>query len=181
MKEQVDIKAIIENLGVRQHSIFPMYRPHFEIEKDRLTTGLLKFDGEIKVGETKEVEVEFICPEYYSNSLWVGKKVPVREGAKTVAYATVTAIINPILDIDKEKYIVIDGRDINNINDFYEEIQKNLTKEPINLIFIYAKEIKTNLGNKQFKKIIELIKEHESHIISFECYEEHVWEKRMRV
>ena len=47
--------------------------------------------------------IDFISPEEYQNSLWIGKIIPIIEGTKTVGYATITAILNPILErIDDE-------------------------------------------------------------------------------
>lgn len=39
----------------------------------------------------------------------------------------VTEIVNPILDANDEKWIFIDGRDIHTLNDFFDQIEQNLT------------------------------------------------------
>ena len=41
--------------------------------------------------------VTFITPEYYPHCLWEGKRLPIKEGARTVGYVTVTKVLNPLL------------------------------------------------------------------------------------
>ena len=40
----------------------------------------------------------FLSPEYYPNSLWIGKKIEMYEGHEFIGYAEILKINNLILD-----------------------------------------------------------------------------------
>ena len=54
----------------------------------------------------KEIKgtIEFISPEVYPNSLWIGKKIDMYEGSKKIGYAEIVNIYNPILDNPRKYY-----------------------------------------------------------------------------
>lgn len=105
-----DIKARLEDLGVRKSPIFSGMRPTIRVKDDYLTTSIIEFEKEMTDGVVDEVNIWFISPKYYANSLWVGKRLEVYEGAKMIAYVTVTEIINEVLSRDAERWMVLDGR-----------------------------------------------------------------------
>lgn len=49
--------------------------------------------------------ITFISPEEYPNCLWNGKRIEMFEGSKSVGYATVTKIFNPILIASKSEIL----------------------------------------------------------------------------
>lgn len=53
------------------------------------------------------------------------ERMEVYEGAKVIGYITVTEITNPILDRDKEKWVLLDGRKIHTMKQFYEQVQEH--------------------------------------------------------
>lgn len=96
----IDIKASLEDLGVRKTPIFSGIRPTIKVKEDYLSSALIEFESEMVDGFVESVNIMFVSPEYYPKSLWVGKRLEVYEGARVVAYVTVTEIVNKILDSD---------------------------------------------------------------------------------
>ena len=45
--------------------------------------------------------ITFLSPEAYPHCLWVGKRIPMQEGAHVVGYAVITRIDNPLLQAEK--------------------------------------------------------------------------------
>ena len=197
-----DIEAIVENIGTRGCAIFPNYRPHFEVEKFSHTSGMLLFEGKIEVGESKKVEVAFITPEYYPNCLWINKKVSIGEGSKIVGYATITKIYNEVLNSNGKKVVLLDSRDFDSINEFYEEIQKKLTRnldwkighnlnalndvllggfcfhgyeEPARVIWIFSEKSKQDFGEEYFESILSVFENNKN--VKIEYFKEHYYKK----
>lgn len=200
MNDKPDAKAILENLGVRKSPIYPDYRPAIRIKDDYMTTSKIDFEGIISGNESKEVEICFLSPKYYGNTLWTGRKLEVYEGERLVAYAVITKIFNPVPNRDKEKYVMVDGRNMSNWNTFYEEIQNKLTKglgwkmghnlnalddvlrggfgcheygEVLHIVFIYTSKVKEHMEQETFDTILGIMKGNEN--IRLECYEEHAF------
>lgn len=101
MEKNIDIKATLEDLGVRKTPIFSGIRPTIKVKEDYLTSSLIEFESEMVDGFVDEVSIWFVSPEHYPKSLWVGKILEVYEGARVIAYVTVTEVMNKILDIEK--------------------------------------------------------------------------------
>ena len=112
MVTRVDIRAELEDLGVRTNSVFSGMRPAIQIKEDYLTTSLIEFEGEKKKNGKQDVKVMFLAPRHYPNSVWLGKRMEMYDGSKVIGYITVTEIVNPILDSSKEKWVLLDGRKI---------------------------------------------------------------------
>lgn len=203
MLDRIDIKATLKNVGVRKTPIYSGMRPAIRVKQDYLTTGILLCDGTVEYEEEKEVSITFISPKYYANSLWVGKQMKAYDGATLIAYITVTEIINPILDKDAEKWALLDGRKIHTMQQFYEQVQEQMTKgctfqigdnlnafndvlwggfcvheyeEPLHIVWIFSEESREHLGNGFFNMIIDIINNHESGNKYLELYKEHVTE-----
>lgn len=91
-----DVEAIFEFLEYKK--ICDGYRPHHLIYNDYLTTGLHRYYKTSDEFNDKIVgTINFITPEYYPNSVWIGKKIPMYEGSKLIGYAIITKIFNEIL------------------------------------------------------------------------------------
>lgn len=202
MLNRVDIKAVLEDIGVRYAPIFSGIRPTIRIQDEYLTTSVVSFAESTMQNRLVEATVSFISPKYYANSLWQGKKLEVYEGEKIIGYLTVTEILNPVLDRNAEKWIVFDGREIHNNEDFYKQVQKKMTKnldfqignnlnafndllwggfgvhdygEPLHIVWIFAEESKENLGEEFFAWIVDVIEKHESGNKYLEIYKEHAF------
>lgn len=100
----IDIKATLEDLGVRKTAIFSGIRPTIKVKEDYLTSALIEFESDMVDGFVNEVNIWFISPEHYPKSLWVGKRLEIYEGARVIAYATVTEIINKMLNNQTVKF-----------------------------------------------------------------------------
>lgn len=99
--KDIDIKATLEDLGLRKTPIFSGIRPTIKVKEEYLTSSLIEFESDMVDGFVDEVNIWFVSPEHYTKSLWVGKRLEVYEGARLVAYVTVTEVINKMLDIEK--------------------------------------------------------------------------------
>ena len=75
------------------------YHPTYDIRDDYWSSVMHEFlDVErVVTGETAAANVVFITPEVYPHSLWVGRKLTVREGNRIVGEATILDIYNPFL------------------------------------------------------------------------------------
>lgn len=98
MKLNPDVEAIFEFTGHRKNNVCNGYRPAHLICDDYLTTGLHSYYKQKHNFDDKIVgTITFISPEYYPNSIWVGKKIEMYEGKRLVGYAIITKIFNEIL------------------------------------------------------------------------------------
>lgn len=202
MLTRIDIRAELEDLGVRKDPIFTGIRPTIKIKEGYLTTGIIEFDGEKKRNGMQDVVVMFISPKYYPNSVWEEKRMEVYEGSKVIGYITVTEIVNPVLDLNREKWVLLDGRDIHTMQQFFEQVQKQMVQndyhvgydlnsfndilwggygvheyqEPLHIVWIFAKESREYLGEENFNMIIGIVNNHESANKYLEVYEEHAFE-----
>lgn len=52
-------------------------------------------------GASARGTITFLSPEAYPHCLWVGKRIPMQEGAHVVGYAVITRIDNPLLQAEK--------------------------------------------------------------------------------
>ncbi len=194
-------KGILKNTG-RTTPIFPDIRPTTIIKEGYWTSCILNFDNPISLGESISASITFISPKYYANSLWLNKCLNIYEGPRIIGTLTVTDIVNPILDANAEKWILIDGRDIDTLNDFYDQIAQKLTykvdfkigrnlnafndllwggfgiheyEEPLHIVWIYAEKSRQALGEKYFNTIVSIIENHESNNKYLELYNEHAF------
>ena len=200
--DRVDIKGIWHNSKEYERNIISGMRPTFLIKDDYLTTGMIEFGDNLHNYEGKAVSVWFISPEYYPNYLWKGKIVNVFDGNKCMGTIEVRQVINPILDVDGEKYVLIDGRDINNIDDFYRIIYKKIANieakdyqynldsldeiltggfgfhkygEPLHIVWIYYENSIKCLGD-MFFEVKDAIQNHKSGVIELKLYKEHAFD-----
>ncbi|MFQ9554786.1 MAG: hypothetical protein ACLR1P_02040 [Oscillospiraceae bacterium] len=57
--------------------------------------------GSVPPGASARGTITFLSPEAYPHCLWVGKRIPMQEGAHVVGYAVITRIDNPLLQAEK--------------------------------------------------------------------------------
>ena len=79
------------------------YRPAHRLTDTCLTTGVhYYYDvGSVPPGASARGTITFLSPEAYPHCLWVGKRIPMQEGAHVVGYAVITRIDNPLLQAEK--------------------------------------------------------------------------------
>ncbi|MGN0246365.1 MAG: barstar family protein [Lachnospiraceae bacterium] len=198
--KQNDLMGIWNANPEYKRNILSGMRPIFQIMDEYMTTGIIECENTLNDGDI--VQVKLISPKYYANSVWQGKDIEVFDGSRRMGTISVEQIINPILDIDKEKWVLIDGRDINTLDDFFDVINEKLTdrsnasigrnlnafndllwggfgvheyNEPLNIVWIFSEISKERLGT-DFKQILEIISQHESGKIKIELYKEHAFE-----
>ena len=95
-----DIEVVFEFNGTREHPAADGYRPEHLVKDNYSTCGIHHYYGVDMVppnGQAKGT-ITFITPEMYPACLWIGRKINIQEGEKTVGYATITKILNPLLD-----------------------------------------------------------------------------------
>lgn len=78
--------------------IFQGYKPSHLIRDNYLTTGIHYYYSDcnsciIEVRGT----ITFISPEFYPESLWIGKRIEMFEGGLDIGYAVVNKVFNPLL------------------------------------------------------------------------------------
>ncbi len=100
MNTMPDIEVIFEFNGARKNPVCDGYRPAHLIDGKHLTTGTHKYYDCICVAPDGSATgtITFISPEDYPHCLWVGKRISIQEGARTVGYATIKVIYNKILE-----------------------------------------------------------------------------------
>ena len=101
MNVPADIEVKFEFNNARKHPVGSgIYRPHHLVNNVYLTTGLHHYYevDTVAPGESAYGTITFLTPEYYSHSLYIGKKIQISEGERIVGYATVLKIFNPLLE-----------------------------------------------------------------------------------
>ncbi len=89
-----DVEAVFYFNDKRK--ILDGYRPAHLICENYLTTGLHHYYNLDNSNEEINGTIEFISPEAYPNSLWIGKNIDMYEGSKKIGYAEIVNIYNPI-------------------------------------------------------------------------------------
>ncbi len=197
---QADLTGIWSMNQEYERTAFSGIRPVFQIMDNYMTSGVIEGNDRIENGDI--VRVKLITPKYYANSVWVGKEIDAFDGSKRIGTVTVQEILNPILDADGDKWVLIDGRDIETTDDFFNMMRAKLTdgtddllgsnfngfndllwggfgfhdyEEPLNIVWIFSEMSREKLG-ADFETIVEIIDQHESGKIRLELYKEHVLE-----
>ena len=101
MKLPEDVEVVFHFYEKRK--LYEGYRPIHKVLDNYLTTGRHHYNDTSE--ETNEVEgtITFISPDAYPRSLWVGKNIDMSDGEKSIGYATVVKILNPILEAEREE------------------------------------------------------------------------------
>lgn len=74
-------------------------RPAHLIRDNYLTTGVHSYYNNDNVTDQIIGTITFISPEYYPNSLWIGKRIEMYVGSKMIGYAEVLKVFNKILEV----------------------------------------------------------------------------------
>jgi len=98
-----DVEAFFSFNDVRKSPARDGYRPAHRLTDTCLTTGVhYYYDvGSVPPGASARGTITFLSPENYPHCLWVGKRIPMQEGAHVVGYAVITRIDNPLLQAEK--------------------------------------------------------------------------------
>ena len=91
-----DVEAFFSFNDVRKSPARDGYRPAHRLTDTCLTTGVhYYYDvGSVPPGASARGTITFLSPEAYPHCLWVGKRIPMQEGAHVVGYAVITRIDN---------------------------------------------------------------------------------------
>ena len=104
MNRQPDVEAMFEFNGTRKTPANDGYRPAHLVLDNYLTTGIHHYYNVSSVPPdgTAMGTITFLTPEAYPNSLWVGKRISIQEGAHIVGCAIITNIYNPLLKAENK-------------------------------------------------------------------------------
>jgi elongation factor Tu len=88
----------------RSNPVRSGYRPNHRLLPDYLTSGIHEYldREEVHPGETVHGRITFISPEAYPGCLWVGKVVDIQEGSRLIGRATITRVLNKLLERDDQ-------------------------------------------------------------------------------
>lgn len=97
-----DVEAFFSFNDVRKSPARDGYRPAHRLTDTCLTTGVHHYYDVDSVlpGASARGTITFLSPAAYPHCLWVGKQIPMQEGARVVGYATITRIDNPLLQTE---------------------------------------------------------------------------------
>lgn len=97
-----DVEAFFSFNDVRKSPARDGYRPAHRLTDTCLTTGVHHYYDVDSVPPNASARgmITFLSPEAYPHCLWVGKRIPMQEGARVVGYATITRIDNPLLQAE---------------------------------------------------------------------------------
>ncbi len=95
--------------GGRSNPVTSGYCPHHLVMPNYLTSGKHHYLGKdsIRPGESVCAYIDFITPEVYPKTIWVGRSLQIQEGEILVGHAIVTKVFNKILQGDSSKPIPI--------------------------------------------------------------------------
>ena len=87
-----DVEAFFSFNDVRKSPARDGYRPAHRLTDTCLTTGVHYYYhvGSVPPGASARGTITFLSPEAYPHCLWVGKRIPMQEGAHVVGYALTT-------------------------------------------------------------------------------------------
>ncbi|OOG89503.1 hypothetical protein B0E41_00290 [Hydrogenophaga sp. A37] len=99
-----DVEALVEFLptseGGKERSVRSGYRPNHLVAQNLLTSGHHEYlDKEsVAPGESAKAQIWFLSPEQYPGCMWEGRVVRVQEGSRLVGHATITKVLNALLE-----------------------------------------------------------------------------------
>ena len=102
--DPADIEVVFVFNSQRRFPAQNGYRPAHRISPDCLTTGVHHYFDVDRALPNKQVRgtITFIQPDAYPNTMYIGKTIPIQEGARVVGCATVTKVLNPVLQSDQQ-------------------------------------------------------------------------------
>ena len=95
-----DIEAIFEYNGVRKRNVYDGFNPVHMLPNGYLTSGLHRYlNAEVIQSDGVAIgTITFVTPDSYPNCLKIGSVIPIYDFPNIIGYATVTKILNPILN-----------------------------------------------------------------------------------
>lgn len=95
-----DIEVHFRFNGTRRTPVKDGYFPAHFIREGLVIGGIHHYFGTDFVAPDGSADgtITFIMPEYFPHSLRVGMTLPIQEGARVMGHATVTKILNPLLE-----------------------------------------------------------------------------------
>ncbi len=95
----IEISLLPTEKGGRKLPIFSGYKGAHLIREEYLTSGSIELiDGEtLYPGETAIAFVNYLTPEFYPHSLWIGKTIDIQEGSQVVGTSKVIEVYNETL------------------------------------------------------------------------------------
>ena len=94
-----DIKAKVQNLRKSKSYFSNGYSPAFQVTDNYSTSGRITLINQDKLNyhETADAYIQFLTPEVYPNTMWIGRVLYFTEGNLITGSAVVKEIYNPIL------------------------------------------------------------------------------------
>lgn len=94
-----DIKAKVQNLRKSNSYFSNGYSPAFQVTDNYSTSGRITLINQDKLNyhETADAYIQFLTPEVYPNTMWIGRVLYFTEGNLITGSAVVKEIYNPIL------------------------------------------------------------------------------------
>lgn len=104
LEREPDVEARFVFNGTRVHPAADGYRPCHLVRASYLTTGVHHYygGGPVPPDGSAMGTITFLTPRAYPHCLWVGKTIPIQEGARVVGYAEITKVFNPLLRAEGE-------------------------------------------------------------------------------
>ena len=99
-----DIEVSFDFIGFRKDYIYEGYRPLHLICPGVLLTGYHHYYNLNRTIGKLEGAISFIAADLYPESMWVGKKIEMYDNNVLVGRATVSKILNPILESHETKF-----------------------------------------------------------------------------
>lgn len=104
-----DIEVLFDFCGQKKEPVSDGYKPLHLVKDLFWTSGLHHyFDVDsVPPGGKAKGTITLLMPEQLPHSLWIGQKIKIHDGSQFVGYATITKIMNPLLQ--KDQYQSGDG------------------------------------------------------------------------
>ncbi len=92
----IEVSLLPSDRGGREGPILSGYRGAHLIKDGYLTSGIIQLIEKEALfpGETTIAFVNYLTPEVYPNTLWVGKEMNIQEGGKIAGKATIKEVCN---------------------------------------------------------------------------------------
>lgn len=100
---EYDVKALITNKRETKTAFKTGYRPTFAIHPNYNTSGVITLIHSewLSFNETQEAYIQFLSPEVYPKSIWIGKEIALMEGHRITGIARIIEIYNVSLKSDQ--------------------------------------------------------------------------------
>ncbi len=99
-----DIEVLFDFCGHKKEPVSDGYKPLHLVKDLFWTSGLHHYYDvdSVPPGGKAKGTITLLMPEQFPHSLWIGQKIKIHDGPQFVGYATVTKIMNPLLQKDQD-------------------------------------------------------------------------------